>query len=186
MVVAKGYLTLEQFLRLPERKPALEYEDGRVTQKVSPKLRHAALQIELAILIDQFARPRKLARAFPELRTTYANRSVVPDVAVYRWDRIPRTPAGELEDDALTPPDVAIEITSPGQSVRDLIAKCRRSVELGAAIALLVDVRRRSVRVFRPGQPERLLRGADRIDLDEVLPGFELTVDQLYATLRVE
>jgi len=28
-------MTLEEFLRLPEEEPALEYEEGRVTQKVA-------------------------------------------------------------------------------------------------------------------------------------------------------
>jgi Uma2 family endonuclease len=47
MVVAQRLPTLEQFLCLPERKPALEYGDGVVTRKVSPKGRHSALQDEL-------------------------------------------------------------------------------------------------------------------------------------------
>jgi Uma2 family endonuclease len=36
-------MTLEQFLALRERKSALEFEDGEVTQKVSPKGPHSAL-----------------------------------------------------------------------------------------------------------------------------------------------
>ncbi len=35
-------LSLEAFLTLPEVKPSLEYEEGRVTQKVSPKIQHGA------------------------------------------------------------------------------------------------------------------------------------------------
>jgi hypothetical protein len=33
MAIAQRRLTLEQFLRLPEEEPALEYEYGRVIQK---------------------------------------------------------------------------------------------------------------------------------------------------------
>ena len=36
---------------------------------------------------------------------------------------------------------------------------------------------------FRPGAPLRVLQGADRIDVDEVLPGFELTVAGLFDLL---
>jgi hypothetical protein len=39
------------------------------------------------------------------------------------------------------------------------------------------------VLVFRDGQPLRLLQGDDRIDLDEVLPGFELTVRAMFDAL---
>jgi hypothetical protein len=34
--------------------------------------------------------------------------------------------------------------------------------------------------------PQEALTGDDRIDLDEVLPGFELTVNQLFASLALD
>ena len=45
-------MTLEAFLRLPEEEPALEFADGMVTQKVSPKFHHSALQYALAALLN--------------------------------------------------------------------------------------------------------------------------------------
>ena len=99
MAISQQPLTLEEFLKLPEKKPALEFEDGVVTQKVAPKGRHSALQFDLAERFNHFARPLRLARAFPELRTTFGGVSRVPDVAVYRWERIPRDAAGDVADD---------------------------------------------------------------------------------------
>ena len=52
MAVTRRGLTLEEFLALPEEKPALEYFNGEVTQKVSPLLRHARLQYKFAELIN--------------------------------------------------------------------------------------------------------------------------------------
>ncbi|HEV8632979.1 MAG TPA: Uma2 family endonuclease, partial [Chloroflexota bacterium] len=71
----KQGLTLEEFLQLPEEEPALEYEDGVVTQKVSPKRRHGRLQGMLCELVNVFAQPRKLALAFTEARTVFRGRS---------------------------------------------------------------------------------------------------------------
>ncbi len=113
MAVTQQPLTLEAFLKLPEREPALEFEDGDVTQKVSPKGPHGVLQAIVAELFNRSLRPRKLALAITELRTTFAGASRVPDVAVYRWERIPRRVNGKVDYDFLTPPDVAIEIISP-------------------------------------------------------------------------
>src|SRR2546427_470977 len=98
VATAQQRLTLEEFLKLPEEEPALEYEDGEVTQKVSPQGRHSVLQGELVQRVNAFGRPRKLARAFPELRTTFAGRSRVPDVSVYLWERIPTTSEGRIAD----------------------------------------------------------------------------------------
>jgi hypothetical protein len=41
MVAVKQGLTLDEFLALPERKPALESADGMVTRKTAPKGRHS-------------------------------------------------------------------------------------------------------------------------------------------------
>jgi len=186
MATARSYLTLEEFLRLPEEEPPLEYEDGRITQKVSPQNQHAVVQGELTTWINAHARPRKIAFAFPELRTTHANSSLVPDIAVLRWARIPRNASGEVANDTSLVPDIAVEITSPEQSAASLVAKCRRYLANGADRALLVDLQARTVRWFGQGRQEQVLRGADRIDLDLVLPGFELTVDQVFAALKVD
>jgi Uma2 family endonuclease len=186
-VVATGKLvSLEQFLRLPEQEPALEYDEGEVTQKVSPRGRHAVLQGELAARISQFARPRKLAVAFPELRTTYDRRSTVPDVAVYAWERIARTPDGQFADDYLTPPDLAIEIASPEQSTTSLYRKCLWYVAHGVRVALLVDPDDLTVLLFRPNAIPQPLRGQDALDLTDVLPGFELTAAELFGVLTVD
>ena len=183
MATVQHGLTLEQFLKLPERKPALEFEDGVVTQKMSPKGKHSALQYELAEHINRFARPGKLAWAFPELRTTFVGSSRVPDVAVYRWDRIPRDSAGEVANDFRQPPDITIEIVSAGQSVNSLIRRCLWFVDNGVRVALLVDPEDRSVVRYRVGKQPEVLRGADSIDFDDIPPGFRLTVQELFDSL---
>jgi hypothetical protein len=53
------------------------------------------------------------------------------------------------------------------------------------SIALLVDDRRFAVWRFTEGGEERLT-GDARIDLDLVLPGFDLTVRALLETLRID
>jgi Uma2 family endonuclease len=182
----KRALTLKQFLDMTERKPALGYADGRVAPKFGGDLPHSALMGHLATVIDDFAQPRRMALAFPELRVTFAGLSFVPDVAVLRWERIPRTLTGEIGDDVTTAPDVAFEITSPDEPISALARKCERYVANGVTVALMVDVGRRLVRLFRPDQPESVLRGSDAIDLQDVMPGFELAVDEVFAALRAD
>ena len=82
------------------------------------------------------------------------------------------------------PPDVAVEVSSPDQSVAELFRKCLRYIDLGVRVALLVAVEDRTVFAFRPGQQTLALRGSDRIDLADVIPAVELTVDGLFALIR--
>ena len=80
MATTEQRLTLEEFLKLPEEKPALEFIDGMVTQKVSPQGIHSTLQARVIERINRFAEPLRLAFAFPELRATFGGFSPVPDI----------------------------------------------------------------------------------------------------------
>ena len=180
-------LTLDEFLALPDDEPALELEpDGTVVQKVSPQGQHSSLQFALCERINSFARPRRLAMAFPELRTIFGGAAYVPDVTVFRWERIPRTPEGEVANVFEVAPDVAIEIVSPGQSPNALVRRCVWYVDNGVERALVVDPADRSVVQFDTGLAPRTLRGDEPIHFGAAVPGFRLTVDELFGSLRLD
>jgi Uma2 family endonuclease len=107
----------------------------------------------------------------------------VPDVAVYRWERIPRDASGRVADDFSEPPDIAVEIASPDQSANALVRRCLWYVANGVSVALLVDPVDESVIAFRSNGQVSALFALDRIDLDEVLPDLALTVEQLFSAL---
>jgi hypothetical protein len=50
-------------------------------------------------------------------------------------------------------------------------------------ISLMVNPLNRTVTLYQAGVSTCELRGCDRIDLDRVLPGFELTVEDLFGAL---
>jgi Uma2 family endonuclease len=125
VAIEQRRMTLDEFLALPEEEPALELEaGGMVTQKESPNGKHSSLQRGLIRLFDVFAEPRRIALALPELRTVFGGAAYVPDVSVYRWERIAWTGDGEVPDDFTQPRDIAIEIVSPGQNVTRLVRRC--------------------------------------------------------------
>lgn len=101
----------------------------------------------------------------------------VPDVVFYRRERLrTRRPPADFSE----PPDLAVEIMSPGQKLPAQMQKCLNYVERGTAVAVLVDPEEDAVFLFRKDQPLLVLQGDDRIDLDDLLPGFEMTVRALF------
>jgi Uma2 family endonuclease len=186
MATVPKLLTLEEFLKLPEEEPALEFQDGMVVQKVSPKGKHSVIQVAFCELINLFGRPRKLVRAFSELRTTFAGVSRVPDVAVYRWHRIPLDSTGRIADEFFEPPDIVVEVVSPDQRVNALVRRCLWYVSHGVNVALLVDPDDESIVMFRPDQIPRSLDASDRIEVDDIIPGFDLTASRVFASLRLD
>ena len=95
MTIAQPSLTLAEFLAQPETKPAQEYIDGDILQKPRPKIKHSRLQLKLCNAINAIAEPDRIAYAFPELRCTFGNRSLVPDIVILLWSNIPWDETGE-------------------------------------------------------------------------------------------
>ena len=79
---APSVLTLEDFLQLPETKPASEFIGGRIYPKPMPKGKHSRLQYKLCDVVNQKTEATAMALACPELRCTFGGRSIVPDVVV--------------------------------------------------------------------------------------------------------
>jgi Uma2 family endonuclease len=175
-------MTLDEFLALPEEETSLEFDDGLVTQKMAPQEDHGALQVQIIKRLDLVGEARQLGKVFSETRIVTAGWSPVPDVSYYRKEHIrpqTRRRIGKLD----LPPDIAVEIISPGQSLGETIRKCQRYAGLGVAISLVVDPQDETVYDVRPGEPLRVLRGDDQIDLEPVLPGFDLTVQALFDSI---
>ncbi len=108
--------TLEEFLKLPETKPSSEYINDQIIQKPMQQGKHSILQGELVSNINSVTKPQKIALAFPELRCTFGGCSIVPDIAVFAWERILLDERGEVANVFKTSPDWTIEILSPDQS----------------------------------------------------------------------
>jgi Uma2 family endonuclease len=186
MAIASQRLTLEAFLRLPEQEPPLEFWHGEVAQKVPPMGPHGALQYGFGRRIDDYRALRQSFRIFTETRVIFTGVSTVPDLVVYRRERVPRDARGQVAEYFTEPPDIAVEIVSPGQSRTRLMARCRWYVAHGVRLAVFADPRRHVVRLFRPGAESGDRRGSDLLDLSDVLPAFALTVDDFFAPLSAD
>ena len=176
-------MTLEEFLALPEQKPALEFDGKVVTRKMAPTFDHIELQAIFREAFNDAAREHELGRTFFEGHIHFANLVRAPDVGYYCLEHLRILPGGRY-DRTQGIPDIAVEIVSPKQSVTSLIRKCQNEyLAHGAQIALVVDPDDEAILAFRPGQPVRVLQGDDRIDVDDVLPGVTLTVRALFEAI---
>jgi Uma2 family endonuclease len=174
-------ITLKQFLVLPEAEPALEMGPcGEIKQKVPPSWTHANLQEAVLSVLNAYARPRRLGRAVPELRVVLGDAARVPDVAFYRYARLPR----ENTIHPTSAPDLVAEIYSPGQEGRrELQEKARWYIEQGVELVLLVDPERR--RITSVGSGGRHIHSGDEVlPLEALLPGLRLTPNEVFEALK--
>lgn len=179
-------LSLAEFLQLPETEPASEYIDGCIYQKPMPKGKHSAIQTFLAPAIDRVGIPQRIARAFTELRCTFGGRSIVPDITVFSWKRIPLDANGEIENEFKIPPDWKIEILSPEQSSTRVINNILFCLNQGTELAWFIDPQERIIMTFLPGQQPEIKKEQDNLPVLSSLAGFQLTVQEIFNCLRLE
>ncbi|MBD2311893.1 Uma2 family endonuclease [Desertifilum sp. FACHB-1129] len=176
-------ITLEEFLAQPETKPASEYIDGRIYQKPMAQGEHSILQGSLIAAINQVAKPQQLACAFPELRCTFENRAIVPDITVFEWQRIPRRPNGRIANKFEIPPDWVIEILSPEQSPSRVISKITFCLKHGTKLGWFIEPEDESVVVFLPNQLPEVKYGDEKLPVLEVLGDWNLSVGDVFSWL---
>lgn len=185
VVAAKSMISLAEFLELPETKPASEYTDGQIYQKPMPQGKHSKLQSELLSAISEFGEPQKLVCAFPELQCTFGGRSIVPDIAVFEWSRIPVDEDGEISNRFKIPPDWIIEILSPDQSPNQVIKKILFSLQHGTKLGWFADPSDKSVIAFVPNQMPEFKSGTDILPVLGMLGDWQLSATDLFNWLKM-
>lgn len=105
------------------------------------------------------------------------NTLVAPDVGFIASHRVP--PAGDQEHFARLAPDLAVEVMSPTDRMTDALRKISLYLEAGVTVIWLVEPGPRTVSVFQQDQSPLRLAGDQTIAAESVLPGFQMTVDDL-------
>lgn len=106
-----------------------------------------------------------------------------PDIAFFAKERLQGMavlPSGYLEG----APDLAVEVLSPGNTVEEIEDKLTEYFENGSRLVWVIHPTQHYVLVYRSAQePDRLLKGKDSLDGEEVIPGFSLAIADLFQKL---
>lgn len=99
-----------------------------------------------------------------------------PDVSFVQASRLKRTKRDFVE----LVPDLMVEVKSKTDRVNPLIEKIELFLKLGAVVGILIDPDKRTVTVYRLNQPAVVLQDGDTLTVDELLPGWELAISELW------
>ena len=165
----------KQFLALPEEKPYLEYVDGVVLQKPMPNKKHSKLVKFIVIAIGLYERVYG-GDSGPESRVRLPDGSGfrLPDTAYW-------APGRQWIDDSA--PSIAIEVRSPDQTLESLRKKCRAFRKNGVDVCWLVDPVSKTVEVYE-GVSDGVRMNRDQVLSTPVMPGFELSLAELFAVIE--
>jgi len=183
-LTTKSQMSLAEFLALPETEPASDYIDGIVYQKPMPQGKHSRLRTCLGTNINQVGEPQKLVYAFPELRCTFGGGSIVPDIAVFEWSRIPVDADGEIINKIEIHPDWVIEILSPDQSPNLVIKKIVFCLEHGTKLGWFIDPNDKSVMILARNSTPIVLSDDEILPVLPCLADWQFSATQLFSCLK--
>ncbi len=185
IITPAGQITPEELLELPD---AINFElvDGQLVERHMGS-ESSEICGRIVVLIGIFLRKHKLGhlltsegsyQCFPD-----ASRKVRrPDASFIRNGRLKdeRVPKGHV----LIPPDLAIEVVSPGDLAYEVDEKIAEYIGAGVPLVWVVYPPSRTVEVRRPRSsplgPISHLNETDMISGEEVLPGFSASVREFF------
>ncbi|MCH8244057.1 MAG: Uma2 family endonuclease [Planctomycetes bacterium] len=177
-----GTATEADVVRINERKQGLvELVDGVLVEKAMG-FYESHLAMALGYLLQDFLKEHDLgivvgADGMMRLAPGLVR---LPDVAFLSWEKfpnreIPREPIPDLA------PDLAVEVISQGNTPAEMNRKCGEYFDAGVRLVWYLYPKTRTMDVFTQEARETPVSETISVDGGEVLPGFRLSLDELFA-----
>jgi len=176
-------MTALEFMEADLGDGTFELVKGEVVRMAPPSPEHGRLCSNVGFVLESFGRRSGLGYTLcndSAVQTRRAPDTVRgPDVCFYSQSRLPRSELGTGIPPV--PPDLAVEVYSPGNRQWEVQAKVSEYLEIGVALIWVVYPRSRSVAIYRPdGQPPVVLKEDQVIENLPELPGFRCPVADLF------
>ena len=172
-----GTATEDDLLGLPgDVRRMCELVDGTLVVKAMGAPESAIAAVLLMILGRHPGLSNHAAFLGPDGLTRYFGDQVrMPDVAVILRSRLP---GGKLPKEPIcpVPPDLAVEILSPGNTEKEIDRKLHDFFGSDVQLVWIVNPQRRTVRVYSSVDQFTELTEDDTLDGGNVLPGFTLSI----------
>ncbi|MBI2505723.1 MAG: Uma2 family endonuclease [Candidatus Latescibacteria bacterium] len=176
-------MTAEELLRLPDDGFRCELVRGKLRKRTLAGAEQGRLTVVLMVSLFQHVQDSKLGVAYAGgtgfLLSSDPDTVRAPDVAFVRRERIEEV--GAVEGYWPGAPDLAVEVVSPNDQYSEVESKVADWLEAGSRMVVVVDPRRRKVTVHRSRSDIRILGIGEVLEGGEVVPGWKLPIDDLFA-----
>ena len=171
-------MTAEELGNIDDDSHRHELIKGELLTMPLPKDEHGRVSANLTTLLWQHAKANRLGHVRSECGyklESDPDTVLGPDVSFVSQDRIALSPEGYHDG----PPDLAVEVLSPGDRRGRVEHKLSLWLELGTRSVWLVNPRRRTVEVCKANGDRTLFHETDEI-VDDTFPGFRVKVSEIF------
>ena len=182
-MTTQALLTAEDLLRLSAEGGHYELIAGELRTMSPSGEAHGGIAATFTTYLNVHVMAQRLGRVFAAetgfLVATDPDTVLAPDVAFVRAERLGVASNGFHRG----APDLAVEIVSPHDRYIEVAEKVASWLGYGTRMVVVVNPRRRSLAVHRSAVAVRHLPIEDQLDGEDVVPGWRLTVRDLFDAL---
>lgn len=175
-------MTAEEFSNLPDDDLRHELINGEVITMPLPKFPHGRAAMRLGGPLVNFVSDHDLGEFFISevgFQLTWNPDTVLgPDLAFISKERLKET--GEIEGYWQGPPDLAVEVRSPGDRRGKVNKKISQWLESGTRQVWIVEPKHRTVTVYRSESDTTTFSGSDYLESPDLFPGFRLSLERIF------
>jgi Uma2 family endonuclease len=172
-------ITAEELGKLDDDSIRHELIKGALLTMPPAKYEHGRVSANLTFLLLQHVKANRLGVVGTECGyklESDPDTVLGPDVSFVAEDRISLSPEGYHSG----PPDLVVEVLSPGDRRSQVEGKLSLWMGFGARSVWLVNPRLRTVEVISSLNDRRMLHEDDEL-VDETVPGFRVKVSEIFA-----
>ena len=178
-------LTIADVAALPTELPSgtvdYELDNGRIVVMAPPSDRHGSVQVRIGaeLLIQGEKRGHGEARSeVGIILWRDPDRLVGADAAFIAGASLPVrcSSEGYLE----TIPDLVVEVRSKNETSAKISRKIQDYLKAGVRVVWLIEPEQRTVAVHRAARPVETFGEADTLRAEDVIPGFSVSVADLF------
>jgi Uma2 family endonuclease len=175
-------MTAEELMQLPRGYDRAELINGELITMPLPKLPHARAATRLGGPLVQFVEDHDLGEVYigdVGYQLTWNPDTVLgPDISFTSKQRL--NEIGEVEGYGQGPPDLAVEVRSPGDRRGKVNKKISLWLGSGAKQVWIVEPKHRTVTVYRSETDATTFSGSDYLEAQDLFPGFRLSLGRIF------
>lgn len=161
----------------------LELVKGELRESAPTSPEHGYVELNVGAMLRDFVRKHSLGKVVSGeagfVLSEGANATVrAADVAFISQQKLPddRLPSRF----ASFAPDMVVEVLSPSDTFSGVLDRVNDWLEAGVSLVWVVDPQGRKVYIYRKDQPVRILGENELLSGEDVVPGFECRVGEIF------